>query len=188
MEPYIGQIQMFAFNWAPIDWQACNGGLLSIAQNQALYALISNTYGGDGITTFALPDLRGRSMLNYGQGPGLSYVDIGESSGSQSVTLLSNNLPAHSHNLVNGQVNVNIGVSNSSSETNESGNGSSTLGNSGSMPNIYRESPSTADHVGGVTISGTTTSAGSNFPLGIQNPFLGINVCICLYGIFPSRA
>jgi microcystin-dependent protein len=187
MEPYIGQIQMFAFDWAPDNWAACNGNLIAIAENQALYALIGITYGGDGITTFALPDLRGRSMLNYGTGPGLSDVVIGESSGNQSVTLLSTNLPAHSHVLSSPQATVRISVSNSANDSNETANGANELGDSGTMPTIYRENPTSADSLGGVSITGTTTIAGNNFPLGIQNPYLGINVCICLYGIFPSR-
>ncbi len=97
MEPYIGQIQAFGFNFAPVGWAQCNGQLLPIAQYQALFSLLGTTYGGDGQTTFALPDLRGRSIVHYGSGPGLSPVQLGQNGGHETVTLTINQLPSHNH-------------------------------------------------------------------------------------------
>ncbi|TNV45733.1 phage tail protein, partial [Corallococcus exiguus] len=98
--PYIGQIIMFGGDFAPKGWMPCNGALLSIAQNQALFAILGTTYGGDGITTFALPDLRGRFPMQPGQGPGLAPHSLGEMAGQQQVTLLSSQMPAHTHPLM----------------------------------------------------------------------------------------
>ena len=96
-EPYIGQISIFAGNFAPRGWAQCNGQLLSIAQTTALFSILGTTYGGDGRVTFALPDLRGRVPVHMGQGPGLSNYVEGESSGSETVTLISTQMPAHTH-------------------------------------------------------------------------------------------
>ncbi|NRD59621.1 phage tail protein, partial [Corallococcus exiguus] len=98
--PYIGQIIMFGGDFAPKGWLLCDGTLLSIAQNQALFAILGTTYGGNGTTTFALPDLRGRFPMQPGQGPGLTPHSLGESSGQQSVTLISPQMPAHTHPLM----------------------------------------------------------------------------------------
>lgn len=101
-EPYLGEIRMFAFGTrgAPIGWQACDGSLLPISQNDALFALIGTTYGGDGQTTFAVPDLRGRVPVHQGTGPGLSTYVIGQRAGTETVTVLSTQMPAHTHTLV----------------------------------------------------------------------------------------
>ena len=95
--PYIGEIRLVGFNFAPRGWMACNGQLLSIATYSALFSLLGTTYGGDGITTFALPDLRSRIPVHQGQGPGLSNYVIGQMSGTESVTLTQNQIPAHTH-------------------------------------------------------------------------------------------
>jgi microcystin-dependent protein len=97
MEPFLGQIMMFAGNFAPVGWALCNGQLMSIAQNTALFSLLGTTYGGDGVTTFALPNLQGRVPLHWGTGPGLSSYDLGEVTGSENVTLLITQIPAHTH-------------------------------------------------------------------------------------------
>src|SRR5687767_9318635 len=97
MEPFLGQIQAFGFNFAPRGWAQCQGQLLAINTNTALFSLLGTTYGGNGQTTFALPDFRGRTMVGQGQGPGLSAYTIGQVGGTESVTLTSNNLPAHTH-------------------------------------------------------------------------------------------
>ena len=88
-DPYLGEIRMFGGNFAPVGWAFCNGQLLSIAEYEALFSLVGTTYGGDGISTFALPDLRGRTVVGAGQGPGLSSIEIGEQGGSESATLTS---------------------------------------------------------------------------------------------------
>src|SRR3712207_3315813 len=98
-EPFIGEIRMVGFNFAPRGWATCDGQLLSIAQNTALFSLLGTTYGGNGQTTFALPDLRGRAALHQGQGPGLTNRVIGEASGTETVTLTTNQMPSHSHGV-----------------------------------------------------------------------------------------
>jgi microcystin-dependent protein len=99
-DPFVGTIGIFGFNFAPRGWAQCNGQLLSIAQYSALFSLIGTYYGGDGRTTFALPDLRGRVPVNYGQGPGLSSYQIGQRGGAEQVSITIPNLPAHSHTII----------------------------------------------------------------------------------------
>src|SRR5437899_12703586 len=99
MTPFIGEIVMFAGNFAPRGWAFCNGQILSIAQNTALFSILGTTYGGNGQTTFALPDLRGRVPMHPGQGPGLTNHTLGEVAGSETTTLLSSNMPQHTHAL-----------------------------------------------------------------------------------------
>src|SRR3984893_4324338 len=96
-EPFLGQIMLVGFNFAPQGWAFCNGQLLSISQNTALFSLLGTTYGGNGTTNFALPDLRGRAAVGFGQGPGLSNYDLGQSTGSEMVTLTVGQMPAHNH-------------------------------------------------------------------------------------------
>jgi microcystin-dependent protein len=170
MDPFIGQIQVFGFNFAPRGWAFCNGQLLSIAQNTALFSLLGTTYGGDGRTTFALPNLQGRSMIHYGSGPGLNPVQIGQSGGNENTTLTVNNLPPHNHTV---QVNVNTATGEESSST-------SYLS---SHAGAFSEAPSANAVLAGVN----QTNVGGNQPVSIRNPFLGINVCIALQGIYPSR-
>ena len=98
-EPYLGMVILFPYTFAPRGWAFCNGQLLSIAQNTALFSLLGTTYGGDGVTTFALPDLRGRVAMSSGTGPGLSNRTIGEVAGVENVTLISTQMPAHTHNI-----------------------------------------------------------------------------------------
>jgi len=191
MEQYIGQIQSFAFGFTPRGWAFCDGQILSIATNTALFSLIGTTFGGNGQTTFALPDLRGRTMVHPGTGPGLSNIVWGEVGGVQSMTLTQGNMPMHAHALVNGMANVatNIIATANNNSSNTTDGGSNGLGDSGSMPEIFRESPAGTNKLGGVTstISGSTSIAGGSQPFSIVNPFLGIYQSIALQGIFPSR-
>ena len=99
MDPFVAEIRIFPFNFAPKGWAWCDGQLLPLSQNTALFSLLGTTYGGDGKSTFALPDLEGRAPMHPGQGPGLSLHDLGETGGSETVTLLESEIPAHSHNL-----------------------------------------------------------------------------------------
>jgi microcystin-dependent protein len=167
-EPFIGQIQPFGFNFAPRGWAFCNGQLLPIAQNTALFSLLGTTYGGDGRTTFGLPDLRGRAALHYGQGPGLSDRRLGQRSGTETNTLQVANLAAHTHKA---QV-------------------SSALGNTDVATGHYlAQTPednyhSTTDG----SMGGTSASTGNNQAVNNMQPYLTINVCIALTGIFPSRS
>lgn len=188
MDQLLGQIQPFGFNFAPRGWAKCDGQLLAISSNTALFSLLGTTFGGDGRTTFALPDLRGRSIVHIGHGPGLSTISWGEKGGSEQVYLSQMNMPSHSHALQNGLANVIINTTNNADATSETDGGANVLGTSGSMPEIYRENAAAGDRLGGVEITGTTTPSGGNIPFEIRNPFLGINVCIAEVGIFPSRS
>lgn len=181
-EPFIGEIKLFGFNFAPKGYSSCNGQLLNIASNTALYSLIGTTYGGNGVQTFALPDLRGRIPINQGQGPGLPNYLMGQAAGTTEVTLNNGNLPAHIHTLNAAQVQINAN-SGSADE-------SSPQGNHLAMPAspIYSESGGTAGvFLGGARMSGTTDISGGNLPVNILNPYLVVNYSIAIYGIFPSR-
>lgn len=171
MEPFLGMIAIFGFNFAPRGWALCNGQLLSIAQNTALYSLLGTTYGGDGISTFALPDLRGRVPLHAGQGPGLSNYILGELSGSQTVTLLNNNMPVHNHSL--------MAVSEAGDTSAPAG---AFLSNSGALDREYKTSGTPVS----MNATAIGTSGGSQ-PFSIMQPYLVLNYCIALEGIFPSR-
>jgi microcystin-dependent protein len=168
MDTYIGQIMIFCGNFAPNNWAFCNGQLMSIAENDALFALIGTTYGGDGVNTFALPDLRGRVPVGTGQGPGLPNITIGQVGGSENVTLLTNNLPTHNHN-------VTIGVNRANGDES---NPTTFLASSN---NAYAEEGDSL--LGGVSILPT----GGSQPISVRNPYLGVNYIICLYGNFPPR-
>lgn len=170
MEPYIGQIQGFGFNFAPVGWQQCNGQMISIAQNTALFSLLGTTYGGNGQTTFALPDLRGRFMVHPGTGPGLSTISWGEVAGVENVSILTSNLPAHSHNV---SISVNTATGEDSIPTNKIASGT----------NRFSEDVSPGSVLGGVN----QQPVGGNQPLAIRNPYLGMNICIAMQGIYPSR-
>lgn len=170
MEPFIGQIQAFGFNFAPRGWAFCDGQLLAISTNTALFSLLGTTFGGDGRTTFALPDLRGRTIVHPGSGPGLSSVTWGQKSGAEQVTLTTTNMPAHNHNS---SVAVHTGAGESSSPT----------GYIAAHVGAFGEEPTSGANLAGVS----NNNAGGNQPFSIRNPFVGIYVSIALIGIFPSR-
>lgn len=170
MEPFIGQIQAFGFNFSPRGWSFCDGQILSISQNSALFSLLGTTYGGNGTTTFALPDLRGRSMVHAGQGPGLSPIVLGEVSGVESTTILVTNLPAHNHSV---KISVNTNAGEDSIPTNKIA----------SSTNAFSEDATSGAFLGGLT----QQNVGGNQPLAIRNPYIGIYHSIALQGVFPSR-
>jgi len=192
MEPFIGQVQTFGFNFAPRGWSTCSGQLLPIAQWTALFSLLGTTYGGDGRTTFGLPDLRGRSIVGHGHGPGLSTISWGERGGRENETLTQLNMPQHSHGIVNSSAAVHVAtVENDGGASNESDDGNNYLRTNGAGPEIYAEHVSTTNSIGGTSISGlasTTMPAGGQQSFNIRNPFLGMYVCIAMTGIFPSRS
>jgi microcystin-dependent protein len=176
-EPFIGQIMIFGGNFAPQGWAFCNGQLLSISQNTALFSLLGTTYGGNGTTTFALPDLRGRAAVGFGQGPGLSNYDLGESTGSETVTLTAGQMPAHSHLVAANDAPANV--------QSPSGADLAQSVDSGRQPvNTYSTPPMTTP----VTLDPATVqpSGGSQPHANIQ-PVLAMNYIIALQGIFPSR-
>lgn len=169
-QPFIGEIRMFGGNFAPAGWALCQGQLMAISQNQALFSLIGTTYGGDGQTTFALPDLRGRVPVHMGQSPGTSNYVIGEQTGVENVTLLGNQLPQHSH--VPPACSSAVGGSD-----NPAGNfwaGSNTM--------LYTQTA--ADSTMNAGAVGLT---GGNQPHDNMLPFLVVNFIIALFGVFPSR-
>lgn len=174
-EAFIGSIVLFAGNYAPMNWAFCNGQLLSITQNSALFAVIGTTYGGDGQTTFALPDLRGRVPLHFGSGPGLTPRSLGESSGYENVTLIQSQMPAHNHAVV------------SVLHANEEANTDDPTGNfpAGTSTPAFNTGANIAMNTNAVT--NEVSIAGQNAAHTNMQPYLGLNFIICLYGIFPSR-
>jgi microcystin-dependent protein len=189
MEVFIGTIQPFGFNFAPRGWATCQGQLMGIAQNSALFSLLGTTYGGDGQTTFGLPDLQGRMPIGQGNGNGLTPRTIGEISGTENTTLTLNNMPAHSH-PVTSTVTVQVagtptGADNTPSATNSFLGGSQAGG--ATAANIWSTALNGPVTMGGTSSSVTVSLAGGSQPFGLMNPFLALNFCIALEGIFPSR-
>lgn len=179
MEPLIGQIMMFAGNFAPRGWAFCEGQLLPISSNSALFSILGTTYGGDGRTTFALPDLRGRAPIQAGHGPGLSPVQLGEKAGAEEVTLTVSNMPNHSHSL---------------NASNAAGTSSNPAGNYPAVSQFQadRTSPVTQVNSYGNTPNApmgaqAVGNSGGSTPFKNRNPYLGVNYIIALVGIFPSR-
>ena len=174
-EPFLGMIIIVPYNFAPRGWAFCNGQILPIAQNTALFSLLGTTFGGNGQTTFALPDLRGRVPNSSGQGPGLSSYDLGQVGGSESTTLTVNQMPAHNH-----------GVQCAGGAT--AGKVANNL-----LANLTIDPPPTTAAVysngtaSGLMSPAMITNNGGNQPFGILQPYLTLNFCIALEGIFPSR-
>jgi microcystin-dependent protein len=168
-QPFVGEISCGGWNFCPNGWLECNGQLLPIAQNDVLFTLIGTTYGGDGQTTFALPNIVGRTMLHQGQGPGLSNRVIGESGGAETVTLATAQMPIHNHPVV-----AHTGSEKSASPTNRVAGMSSTP--------LY--TPSTADATFGA--EAVSTSGGSQ-PHNNLQPYLAVKCCISQFGVFPSQ-
>jgi microcystin-dependent protein len=171
MDVFIGFIAMFGLNYQPQGWAFCNGQLISIADNSALFALLGTTYGGDGQDTFGLPDMRGRVPIHMGNGAGLTSRIIGDHSGVESVTLITTQIPAHTHNLV--------GITEAGSTSVPTG---AMLANAGALDKEYG-TPGTLTSMNLKAISTT----GGNQPHENVQPYLVVNYCISLVGIFPSR-
>lgn len=170
-DQFVAEIRIFGFNFAPAGWAKCNGQLLPISQNTALFSLLGTMYGGDGKSTFALPDLRDAAALHAGQGPGLSQRDIGERGGTEFVTLLESEMPAHGH-VLNGSGGF--------------GNSTDPNGRVWARPfgggNLYKPSGSPA-----TMAPQALAPAGASFPHNNLQPYLTLNFCIALQGIFPPR-
>lgn len=174
-EPYIGEIVMFAGNFAPRGWQLCQGQLLSIAQNSALFSILGTTYGGDGVTTFALPDLRSRVPVQQGQGPGLSQYVLGEAAGTENVTLLTSQMPAHTH--------LPLGFNGTADQTTPGNNIPATTNN----PTDRSDLPAYVAASQANAPMAPVSSAGGSQPFSVLQPFLALNFIIAIEGIFPSR-
>ena len=189
-EPFIGTIMAFGFNFAPRGWAQCMGQLLSISQNTALFSLLGTTYGGDGVTTFGLPDLRGRVPVGQGQGPGLSNYTLGEETGSENITLISAQMPSHTH-VLNDLV-ATMKVKNvPGTQQNAVGN---VMANEAAGVTALYSTPGTpyvnmsADAIALSSASGIPIApTGGNQPFPILQPLLVVNYCIALEGVFPSR-
>jgi microcystin-dependent protein len=176
--PYIGEIRIFAGNFPPRNWALCNGQILPIAQNTALFSLLGTTYGGNGTTTFALPNLQSRVPLHPGQGPGLSLYDLGEQGGVESVSLTQSQMPSHSHQVNCHTVTV---QADHATKSDPAGNYPATH-SAGS--GIY-ETTSTS---GAAMSPLVTTPTGNGLPHENHQPYLTLNFIICLQGIFPPRS
>jgi microcystin-dependent protein len=169
-DPFVAEIRIFPFNFAPTGWAWCDGQLLPISQNTALFALLGTTYGGDGKSTFALPDLEGRAPMHPGQGPGLSLHDLGETGGSETVTLLESEIPAHSHSLRASLDDADLAIP---APTRSLAKASSNLYVT-TNPNTQMSNQALAP-------------AGGDQPHNNLQPFLTLYFNIALQGVFPPR-
>jgi microcystin-dependent protein len=167
--PFIGEIEIVGFNFAPNGWATCDGQLMQISENTALFSLLGTQFGGDGRSTFALPDLRGRMAIHFGQGPGLSPFNVGDRGGEEQVTLALNQIPAHTHLALA-----------SSMPANETALGNNVWGTSAAF--LY-SSGSPSVPMNSLAIG----SAGGGLPHENRPPFLVMNFIIALQGIFPAR-
>ncbi len=174
--PFLAEVRIFAGNFAPKGWALCNGQLMPLSQNTALFSLLGTTYGGDGKSNFALPNLQGSSPMQAGQGPGLSLRDLGETSGEQNVTLLQTEMPAHSHGAQGAA---------GSDQTSPAGNNAWASGGKFGGGNLY------APTAGGANVPMNpfgTSIAGGNLPHNNLMPFLCLTFIIALQGVFPARS
>jgi microcystin-dependent protein len=169
--PFVAEIRIFPFNFAPTGWAMCNGQLLPISQNTALFSLLGTSYGGDGKSTFGLPNLQGSAPLHQGQGPGLSSYFVGQAGGVETVTLLQTELPAHTHQA-----------------SAVSGDGpTSPVGNTWGTAPGRTPPPMYVDGTPNVTMGNALSAAGGSQPHNNMQPYLTLNFCIALQGVFPPR-
>jgi microcystin-dependent protein len=179
MEGYIGTVTMFAGNFAPKTWAFCQGQIINIASNTALFSILGTTYGGNGTTTFGLPDLRGRSVVSTGQGPGLSMYALGQVTGSPTQTLNSMNMAVHVHPVA-----ITAAPKSATTADAQVPTTATYAPDAGGNPYYtYDNSAQMAPY----NLSLTMTPSGGNQPFSIQHPFLGMNYVICLQGIYPAR-
>ena len=176
MEPFLGQICMVGFNFAPRGWAQCYGQLLPIAQNSALFSLLGTIYGGDGRTTFGLPDLRGRVAVGEGQGPGLPNFPLGSRGGATTTTLSVANIPAHSHTIT-------IRANNAGGTTNNPT--SAIMAETGFGDNEYTQNAPDVNMSASMAVCGNT---GGGQAFNNLQPFYTVNYIIALVGVFPSRS
>jgi microcystin-dependent protein len=169
-DPFVAEIRIFPFNFAPKGWAWCDGQLMPLSQNTALFSLLGTTYGGDGKSTFALPNLQGRAPMHHGQGPGLSPHNLGESAGLETVTLLESEMPVHQHTLRG---------------SNSLGDSPLPTGNSlARYANAYQQN--TSQNMTSMSPS-ALAPAGGSAPHNNMQPYLTFYFCIALQGIFPPR-
>jgi microcystin-dependent protein len=176
-DPFVAEIRLFPFNFPPKGWAFCNGQLLPLSQNTALFSLLGTTYGGDGKSNFALPDLQGRVPLQPGQGPGLSLYDLGQTGGAETVTLLESEIPFHNHTLQAGPLlaSSNLPASDRVLARSVGGNAYAPPVGGGAAPSSVQAAPT------------MLAPAGGDQPHNNLQPFLTLNFCIALQGVFPPR-
>ncbi|WP_434980092.1 phage tail protein [Daejeonia sp. YH14] len=176
-EYYLGEIRYVAFNFAPVNWHECDGSLMSISQNQALFSLLGTTYGGNGVTTFALPDIRGRVLVGAGTGPNLSSYVQGEEGGQESHILLLNEIPAHIHSAV-------VTIPASTKEGNANIPTNAVPANTKLLDKEYStETPDTTM----MSVQVQTATAGGSQPHDIRQPYIAMKCIIAVQGIYPSH-
>jgi microcystin-dependent protein len=171
MDPFVAEIRIFPFNFAPKGWAFCDGQLLPLSQNTALFSLLGTTYGGDGKSNFALPDMQGNAPMHPGQGPGLSLHDLGETGGSETVSLLESEIPSHSHNVT---------------ASSQDGLDSHPVANflaQGIGINLYVNAGTTPVSMNDNSLA----PAGGDQPHNNMQPYLTLSFCIALQGVFPPR-
>lgn len=174
MEPFIGQIQLFGFNFAPQGWAFCQGQLLAISSNTAMFSLLGTIYGGDGRTTFGLPDLRGRVPIGPGNGPGLPSYSLGQKGGQYSITQNINTLANHNHTGT-----VSMAVSSATGEE---------ITPVGNVMAVHAGAFNEDADASAASSALTTNPAGGNQAISIQNPYVAIYYSIAIFGIYPSRS
>lgn len=177
MEGVIGFTTMFAGNFAPKSWAFCQGQTINIASNTALFSILGTTYGGNGTTTFMLPNLQGRKVVGAGTGPGLSTYALGQAGGSETVTLTANQMPAHIHS---------IQVTATTKGTDETGTASEPEG-AWYAANGSGYSGASNARMAPYNANVTMSTVGSDTPYEILQPYMGMNYIICQYGVFPAR-
>ncbi len=172
MDPFVAEIRIFAFNFAPKGWAACNGQIMAISQNTALFSLLGTTYGGNGTSNFALPNMQGDLPIQPGQGPGLSLYDLGQTGGTPNVTLLTSEMPVHTHAL-----------------NSHAGRGGTVVNNP--QNNVLSEAAANSYLSGGsanqLLNNAAVGIAGGSQPHNNLMPYLVLNYCIALQGVFPPR-
>jgi microcystin-dependent protein len=178
MEGTIGEIRLFAATFAPKNWWYCDGSIIAIRSNTALFSILGVTYGGDGKTTFGLPKLNGRTAIGAGQGAGLSYYELGDTAGENSVQLTLTNLPPHTHTA-----NASIALPAYGDEGDANTPGGNILASKAQM---YSSDPGDTP-LKSSSYSLQVSVNGSGQPLSIMEPYTGMNYIICMYGVFPSR-
>lgn len=184
---FVGEIRLFPFNFAPNGWALCQGQLLPINQNTALFSLLGTFYGGDGKSNFALPNLQGRVAIAQGQGPGLSSYVIGDTGGAETITVLTTQIPSHSHTLTPAGT---LNARNAGGDRQTPAANVLAAESEGATATYSNASVNASMKAGGVTFSGTTavSTAGGDTAHENRMPFLTLNYCIALQGIFPARS
>jgi microcystin-dependent protein len=186
-EPFLGEIRMVGFNFAPRGWALCNGQIMAISTNTALFSLLGTTYGGNGQTTFGLPNLQGRFPMHAGSGPGLSPRTLGEMSGTENVTIINAQMPMHTHPIA-GSVSVPASSAPGTASAPASGlHLGQVVDPSGTVTDLALYNNVASDVALAATVSLQAGIAGGSQPLPIMNPFLVVNFIIATEGIFPSR-